>query len=96
MSEDSQKRFQAIVSGRVQGVYFRDSCQQMARRLGVRGWVRNTDDGRVEAAMEGTREAVGQLVAWCHRGPRRAVVSGVSVTDEDPVGEGRFRVEGGW
>ncbi len=87
-------RRRVVVSGRVQGVYFRDSCQQMARRLGVSGSVRNRDDGRVEAVMEGPEEAVDQLVAWCRVGPRRALVTGVTVTEEDPVGETTFRVEG--
>ena len=87
-------RRRVVISGRVQGVFYRDSCQQMARRLGVRGSVRNRDDGRVEAVMEGPTDAVDQLVAWCRVGPRRAIVTGVSITEEDPVGEGSFRVEG--
>ncbi len=93
---DTIVRCRVFVSGRVQGVYFRDSCQQMAWRLGVRGWVRNTHDGRVEAVMEGSRDAVDALVSWCREGPRRAAVTGVEIVDEEPVGESRFRIEGGW
>lgn len=87
-------RRRVVVSGRVQGVFYRDSCQQMARRLGVSGSVRNRDDGRVEAVLEGPADAVDQLVAWCRIGPRRAIVTGVGVTEEDPLGETAFRVEG--
>ncbi len=87
-------RRRVVVSGRVQGVFYRDSCQQMAGRLKVGGWVRNRADGSVEAAFEGSPEAVDQLIAWCRTGPRRAVVTAVGVTEEDPVGERTFRVEG--
>jgi len=89
-------RRRVVVSGRVQGVYYRDSCQQMAGRLKVAGWVRNRDDGSVEAVLEGSPDAVDQLIAWCRVGPSRAVVTGVHVTEEEPRGERRFRVEGGW
>ena len=92
--EPDEVRCRVVVSGRVQGVYFRDSCRQMAWRLGVRGWVRNTAGGSVEAVMEGTRDAVGALIEWCRHGPPRAEVTRMVVTDEDPVGESRFRVEG--
>ncbi len=87
-------RRHVIVSGRVQGVYFRDSCRQMAARLGVGGWVRNRADGAVEAAFEGPADAVDRMIDWCRVGPRRAVVTGVTVAEEDPVGERSFHVEG--
>ncbi len=89
-------RRRVVVSGRVQGVYYRDSCQQMARRLKVTGWVRNRDDGAVEAAFEGDADAVDRMIDWCRIGPRRALVTGVRVSDEEPTGERSFRVEGGW
>jgi acylphosphatase len=88
----SEVRCRAIVTGRVQGVFYRDSCQQMARRLGVRGSVRNRGDGGVEVVAEGERDAVEQLLAWCRQGPPRAIVTGVTITDEAPVGETSFRV----
>lgn len=72
------------VRGRVQGVYFRYSVQDEARRTGVAGWVRNTLDGRVEAIFEGRREAVGALIAFCHRGPPAARVDEVEVKWEEP------------
>lgn len=85
-------RCRAIVAGRVQGVFYRDSCQQMARRLGVRGSVRNCADGTVEVVAEGERDAVEQLLDWCRRGPARANVTALTITDEPPVGETSFRV----
>lgn len=85
-------RRRVVVDGRVQGVFFRDSCQREASIAGVGGWVRNRDDGRVEAVFEGDAAAVERLVAWCRHGPPRAVVTSVSVTDEPPVGERGFRV----
>ena len=88
----SEVRCRAIVSGRVQGVFYRDSCHQMARRLGVRGSVRNCRDGSVEVVAEGDRDAVDALLAWCRAGPPRANVTGFAITDEPPIGETSFRV----
>ena len=81
-----------IVSGRVQGVFFRDSTRRAAESRGVGGWVRNRDDGRVEAWFEGDAEAVDAMVAWARRGPSRAEVSGVDVEDVEPEGLSRFEV----
>lgn len=80
------------VTGRVQGVYYRDSCRQMAQRLGVNGWVRNCPDGAVEVVAEGPRHAVDALARWCADGPPRAVVTGVEIADEQPEGLTNFRV----
>ncbi len=85
-------RVHVFVSGRVQGVWFRESCGEQARAAGVSGWVRNLSDGRVEAVLEGPRAAVARVVAWCRDGPRRARVDGVETADEAPVGEAGFRV----
>lgn len=87
-------RRRVIVSGRVQGVFFRDTCQQVAQRLGVRGWVRNRHDGTVEVAAEGHREQVDQLVEWCRTGPSRAHVTGIEVTEGSPTGEPGFTIRG--
>lgn len=81
-----------MISGRVQGVFFRDSCAREARAHGVAGWVRNLPDGDVEATFEGTPTAVEALLAWCREGPPRARVDAVSVHDEEPTGETRFGV----
>jgi acylphosphatase len=80
------------VDGRVQGVFFRDSCAREARALGVSGSVRNRSDGGVEAVFEGEPGAVDQLVAWCHHGPPRAVVTAVRAVEETPQGDRWFRV----
>ena len=80
------------VSGRVQGVWFRQSCADLARQLNVRGWIRNLPDGRVETVFEGVEPAVEEMVAWCRQGPRRAVVTTVDVVAEDPEGCERFEV----
>jgi acylphosphatase len=72
-------RVRAVVAGRVQGVWFRESCRHEAERLGISGWVRNLRDGRVEIEAQGSRAAVDALVAWAHEGPRLAVVDCVTV-----------------
>jgi acylphosphatase len=70
-----------VVRGRVQGVFFRDSCRREAERAGLRGWVRNGEDGSVEAVFVGADEAVERLLAWCHAGPPSARVDGVEVSE---------------
>lgn len=82
-----QARAHVVISGRVQGVYFRDTARKEAWRHGVRGWVRNLLDGRVEAVFEGRPEDIAALVDWCHRGPPGAYVAGVDVRREPPTGE---------
>ena len=83
-------RYRVLVSGRVQGVYFRETCRRMAVQQGVTGWVRNLPDGRVEAVFEGTAEGVRRLVDWASHGPRLAVVSDVAVAAEPPEGLAAF------
>jgi acylphosphatase len=85
-------RRRALVAGRVQGVWFRESCRDQAQAAGVGGWVHNLADGRVEVVLEGPPGAVDEVLAWCRRGPRRARVDRVDVVDEGPVGEQGFRV----
>jgi acylphosphatase len=85
-------RYRVLVTGRVQGVWYRDSCRREAVANGVGGWVRNNGDGSVEAAVEGPREAVERLVAWMRVGPPRAQVDAVHVRTEDPLGETYFAV----
>ena len=85
-------RYRVLISGTVQGVNFRAACQRMAWQRGVTGWVRNLDDGRVEAVFEGPSNDVQYLVDWARRGPRLAVVSDVSVQPERPEGLGAFAI----
>ena len=79
-----EKRVGVVVSGWVQGVGFRASCQRQANALGVRGWVRNRWDGAVEALFEGPAEAVDAMVGWCRRGPPAAEVESVQITEPPP------------
>jgi acylphosphatase len=72
-----------IVHGRVQGVGYRASMIDEARRLGVSGWVRNRRDGTVEAVVDGDAQAVAAIIAWARRGPPGAHVTGVAVEESD-------------
>lgn len=85
-------RARVRVQGRVQGVWFRESTRRQAEQLGLAGWVRNREDGSVEAVFEGPVDAVAQAVAWCRLGPPRAEVTAVAVDEEPPEGERGFRV----
>ncbi|HZN16714.1 MAG TPA: acylphosphatase [Micromonosporaceae bacterium] len=86
------KRARVLVSGKVQGVCFRDVCRRMAAEHGVLGWVRNLRDGRVEAVFEGSDDAVDRMVAWAYHGPGTARVTDVDVQAETPEGLTRFEV----
>ena len=81
-----------VVSGRVQGVFFRASCQEQARALDLSGWVRNTSAGTVEAWVEGEPDRIDELVRWCRDGPGRADVDEVEVHEESPAGVTGFHV----
>jgi len=81
-----------VASGRVQGVFFRDSTRREARRLGVTGWVRNCSDGSVEAHVEGAPDAVAALVRWAREGPRHADVDELRVSEAEPHGYARFEI----
>ena len=87
-------RRRAIVHGRVQGVFFRDTVRTHALRRGVAGWVRNNRDGTVEAVFEGEPDAVERLVELSREGPRGASVTRVDVFEEEPEGLAGFRVAG--
>lgn len=82
-------RSHIIVSGRVQGVFFRSRTEAKARKIGVAGWVRNLRDGRVEAVFEGDREAVEEMVSFCKTGPPGALVEDIEVRWEAYTGEYR-------
>ena len=81
------KRMRVLVSGTVQGVWFRESTRRHAESLGVAGWVRNLPDGRVEAVFEGEDQGVEAMVDWCRKGPAGAQVEGVEARAEAPTGE---------
>jgi acylphosphatase len=87
------RRIHARVRGRVQGVGFRWAACRQAEALGLRGWVRNDDDGTVETVAEGPPAALQSFAAWLGRGPRDALVSGVELTEEGAArGEPSFRI----
>lgn len=85
-------RVRVVVSGRVQGVWYRESCRREADTHGVDGWVRNNADGTVEAVLEGVRDSVDKVVTWMRTGPRHARVTGLDLHDEPPSGERGFTV----
>lgn len=88
-------RARIVISGLVQGVFFRRELTDLARRLGVTGWVRNLPTGRVEAVAEGEKARVNDLVRFCRSGPPGARVMNVEVEWADYTGEFRgFRIIG--
>ena len=85
-------RAHVVVSGRVQGVWFRDACRREAQARDVTGFVKNRNDGTVEAVFEGAAPAVAECVAWCRIGPQRADVTGIEVVEEPAVGLVGFHI----
>lgn len=77
-----QRCIHAIVTGRVQGVFFRDNTQKQALELNIQGWVRNKSDGSVELIAKGDEENIEKLITWLHHGPKMARVDDLSVSDE--------------
>ena len=88
----NRTRAHVFVSGTVQGVYYRASTRDAARNRGVDGWVRNLDDGRVEAVFEGEEDAVEGMVEWCHTGSDAASVENVEIEHDDPEAESGFEI----
>lgn len=80
-------RADIIVTGIVQGVYYRAGTQRQAAALGLTGWVRNEMDRSVGIATEGEKEAIDALIEWCHEGPPGARVDGVEVKWSEPTGQ---------
>jgi len=92
MSE--KKAVHLIISGRVQGVFFRMETQRTAEHLGVGGWVKNLPNGTVEAIFEGETDKVDQAVDWCKKGPPNASVSDVAINEIDYTGGyGSFSIQ---
>ncbi len=80
-------RMHILVSGKVQGVFFRSSAKKRADELHITGWIRNLDDGGVEAVLEGEREKVEKMVEWCRKGSSYAIVKNIQVISEEYKGE---------
>lgn len=74
-----------LITGIVQGVFFRAEAQKVAIGSNVTGWVRNLEDGSVEAVCEGTKEDVNKVIEWCHKGPSTAFVSNVEMKEQNPL-----------
>jgi acylphosphatase len=85
-------RCRVVVHGRVQGVFFRDSCRREAAARGVTGWIANRPDGAVEAVFEGDPDAVSALVDFCREGPGSAQVASVEEASEEPEGLSGFEI----
>ncbi len=83
----TKKRIHVYVSGRVQGVYYRQNALKVAADLGVYGWTKNLNDGRVELLIEGDKDAVETMVEWCKKGPMFARVSQLQCLEEEYKGE---------
>lgn len=89
---DDYVRARVHVSGNVQGVAYRANTEETAKKRGVSGWVRNTEDGRVEAVFEGDPRTVEAMIGWCHTGSPRADVEDVTVEYEEPRSADGFHV----
>lgn len=76
-------RFHIFVSGRVQGVFFRENTRRKAKKIGITGWVRNLTDGRVEAVLEGEKDKIERMINWAKKGPMFAKVKGVKIEIEE-------------
>jgi acylphosphatase len=88
----SETAYHIIVKGKVQGVFYRKSTYKKALELGLRGWVKNMDNGNVEIEAEGLVEALEKLISWCAEGPKNAIVSEVDSEEITPKGHKDFRI----
>lgn len=85
-------RAHLYISGRVQGVFYRAFTQNQAMRLGLNGWARNLQDGRVEAVFEGQKELVEEAILACKKGPEGSRVTEIETAWEEPTGEKGFEI----
>jgi acylphosphatase len=85
-------RAHLLVTGRVQGVFYRDTCRKVADQHGVAGCASNLPDGRVEVVLEGDKDAVERVVQWCRRGTDWSTVESVDVSEEPPEGLTGFSI----
>ena len=81
------KRLHIFIDGKVQGVFYRATMQQMARSLQLKGWIRNLPTGKVEALLEGDEKRLDEIIDWCWKGPPRAFVKNVTWIEETHQGE---------
>ena len=83
----NSKRVHLLIQGRVQGVYFRQGMKEIAEKKNVTGWVRNLQDTRVEAILEGKEDDVNSVIKWSHIGPSNAIVDNVEIINENYMSE---------
>jgi acylphosphatase len=89
----SVKRVHVWIKGKVQGVFFRNFCKKNADQLGLTGWVRNDDEGNLEAVFEGEEESLMKMTKLCEQGPPAAVIEKIEVQDmDDTVGYTDFEI----
>ena len=81
-----------LIKGKVQGVFFRATAHDIAAKLGLGGWVKNTEEGHVEATVSGTEQQLQEFIAWCRQGPPKAVVTGVLVEQRPDQEFAKFTV----
>lgn len=91
--KEEKKRVRLFISGQVQGVFFRAYTKKRAEELGIAGWVRNLEDGRVEVVFEGRKDKINQMLAWCEKGPPASKVDKVEEVKEKPEGLVGFEIE---
>lgn len=85
-----------IVSGKVQGVFFRATAKDVADEIGISGWVKNAEDGNVEAMAQGTEEQLQKFIDWCKKGPPKAIVTDVKIAAADDEVFEKFSVIRKW
>jgi acylphosphatase len=90
--ENSMPTVHLIISGKVQGVFFRASAKDVADEIGIIGWVKNTEEGDVEIKASGSDDQLQEFIEWCKVGPRRAVVTNVQVTNVEEENFKSFEV----
>jgi len=81
-----------IVSGQVQGVFYRATAKEVADRIAITGWVKNTDEGNVEIMASGTEQQLKEFIEWCKQGPKKAVVENVKILNTDEQSFNDFKV----
>jgi acylphosphatase len=81
-----------IIKGKVQGVFFRATAKDVADKIGVQGWVKNTEEGHVEIMASGSDEQLQQFMAWCRMGPKKAIVTDVVLNQSQEERFGEFKI----
>ena len=81
-----------VIKGKVQGVFFRATAKDVADEIGVKGWVKNTEEGNVEVMASGSDAQIQKFIAWCKTGPKRAIVTDVMVANTEEENFKKFEV----